>query len=125
MADKEAPKGRSVGREVTQPMAEFMATMQTAGLSHLRWLGADWHERLTDASAELAAFAAERIREDVKTQHALMHCKSLPEAQAIQAEFVRRMVEQYAAGTGKLLEIQAKLFAEPEAGDATKPSGRG
>ena len=43
------------------------------------WLSTAWIESLADLGSEVTSFVADRIREDVKTQHAILHCKSLAE----------------------------------------------
>lgn len=101
----------------SRPMAEILAAVQSAGLGDLRWLGAAWAERIAAMNAEVAQFVAGRVREDVKTQHALLHCKSLQEAQEIQAAFVARAFEQYTAETGKLMQMQADLLSVGKASD--------
>ena len=60
---------------------------------------------------------AERIREDVKTQHEILHCKSPAELQAIQARFVARAVEQYSAETGKLVEMSQEMLGKLQSED--------
>lgn len=74
-------------------------------LSPAAWMGPAWFERVRDLGNEVSLFVAERIKEDVKTQHALLHCKSLPEVQQVQAEFLQRAFDQYRAETGKLIKM--------------------
>lgn len=69
------------------------------------WMGSGLFERVADLGSEITTFVAERIKEDVKTQHALLHCKSLPEVQKVQAEFLQKAFDQYRAETGKLVEM--------------------
>ena len=81
-------------------------------LSAVAWMGTTWVEAMSDLGSELASFIAERIREDVKTQHEILHCKSLSEMQAIQAAFMERAYVQYTVETGKLLEKSTSLFPQ-------------
>lgn len=69
------------------------------------WMGIAWFARLAELGSEVSSFVAERIREDVQTQHRLLHCKSLPEVQKVQAEFLQKAFDQYQAETGKLIRM--------------------
>ena len=73
-----------------------------------------WLENLSGLCSELASFAAERLRDDVKTQHAILHCKSFAELQHVQAQFLQRMLDQYAAETGRLAEIGTEMAANAQ-----------
>jgi hypothetical protein len=75
----------------------------------LGWMSTAWIESLADLGSEATSFLAERIRQDVKTQHAILHCKSPAELQHLQAEFMQRAFDQYAAETGKLIMISAEI----------------
>lgn len=81
-------------------------------LGALAWMGSAWVEAMSDLGSELASFVAERIREDVKTQHEILHCKSLTEMQAVQAAFMERAYVQYTVETGKLIEKSTSLFPQ-------------
>ena len=78
----------------------------------LNWMGTAWVEAMSEMGSELASFVAERIREDVKTQQAILHCKSLSEMQEIQANFMERAYVQYTVETGKLIEKGTALFPQ-------------
>lgn len=71
-------------------------------------MGTSWFERVADLGSEVTSFVADRIKEDVQTQHALLHCKSLPEVQKVQAEFLQKAFDQYRAETGKLIKMTGK-----------------
>ncbi|MHA6323645.1 phasin family protein [Roseivivax sp. CAU 1753] len=91
--------------------------LQEAGLGNLMGMSSAWIETITDMGAEVAAFVAERIQEDVKTQHAIMHCRNVAEMQHVQAEFIQKALEQYQAETGKLLRMGTRHVAKPPTGD--------
>ena len=86
-------------------MMQAFLEAQQASLGPLNWMGNAWIEAFGDVGSELAGFVAERIKEDVKTQHQMMHCKTPAELQKIQADFVRTAIEQYTAETGKLVQL--------------------
>jgi hypothetical protein len=88
-------------------------------LAPLGWMSTAWIESLADLGSELTSFVADRIREDVKTQHAILHCKSLAELQHVQAEFMQRAFDQYAAETGKLIEMSTEIAAKIKDGSKT------
>lgn len=85
--------------------AFFAQQLEEAGLGSLYWLGTTWAEAMADWNAEVVSFLSDRIKEDVKTQQALLHCKSPQDVQRVQLEFLEKAREQYTAETGKLLKI--------------------
>jgi len=78
-------------------------------LSLAGWMGTAWFERVAELGSKVTSFVAERIKEDVKTQHALLHCRSLPEVQQVQAEFLQTAFDQYRAETGKLIKMTGTM----------------
>lgn len=85
--------------------------LQEAGLGSLMGMGAAWVEAISDMGAEVAGFVAERIKEDVKTQHEILNCKNMADLQHIQAQFIQKAMDQYQAETGKLVEMGTNAFA--------------
>lgn len=85
--------------------------LQQAGMGNLMGINAAWIEALGDMGAEIASFVAERIKEDVQTQHEILNCKNVGELQNIQAAFIQKALEQYQAESGKLLDMSVKAFA--------------
>lgn len=68
-------------------------------------MGTAWFRLVADHGSEVTSVVAERIKEDVKSQHALLHCKSLPEVQNVQSGFLQETFDQYQAETGKLIRL--------------------
>jgi hypothetical protein len=87
-----------------------MAQFQEAGFGNMIGMGTAWVEALSDMSAEVVGFVADRIKEDVKTQHEILHCKNAADLQHIQAQFMQNALDQYKAETGKLVEMTTKAF---------------
>jgi hypothetical protein len=85
--------------------------LQDAGLGSMIGMGTAWVEAISDISAEVAHFVAERIKEDVKTQHEILHCQNVADLQHIQAQFIQKAMDQYQAETGKLVEMGTNAFA--------------
>ena len=71
--------------------------------------GALWAETLSELGSEVLHFTAERIRQDVETQHRLLGARSLGEVHHIQAEFVQSAIDQYTAETGRIVELSGAL----------------
>lgn len=88
-----------------------LGELQEAGLGNMMGLSTAWMEMLGDMGAEVMNFVADRIREDVKTQHEILHCKNVGELQHIQAQFLQKAIDQYRAETGKLVEMGTRAFA--------------
>lgn len=97
-------------------MLDDAAALQAYGFNAMTGMGIAWVEALGDMGSEVLSFVADRIREDVRTQHRMLHCKDMGEMQRIQAEFVRNAIEQYQAETGKLVEMSRDLMNAPERG---------
>ncbi|MBV2359126.1 phasin family protein [Thalassococcus sp. CAU 1522] len=93
------------------------ADLQNAGFGTMMGVHAAWLESLGDMSAEVAGFIADRIKEDVKTQHEILHCRDMEEMQRIQSRFIETALEQYQAETGKLVEMSLALFTKGQAPD--------
>lgn len=91
------------------PMQD-MADMQSTAIQSLTGMNTAWFETLSDMGSEVMSFVADRIKEDVKTQHALLHCKDPGELQHIQGQFIQKALDQYADETGKLIEMSRKMF---------------
>lgn len=97
-----------------------LAQLQEAGLGNLMGMSTAWVEALSDMGAEVASFVADRIKEDVKTQHEILHCKNVADLQHIQGQFVQKAIDQYQAETGKLLQMGTEAFATHADGKADK-----
>ncbi|MDE3079327.1 MAG: phasin family protein [Paracoccaceae bacterium] len=100
-------------KAATAKAAEITATMtdlQRNGLGAAAWMSAAMFETVTALGNEVVQFVAERITEDVRTQHALMHCKDFNEMQRIQTEFLRKALEQYSAESGRLVQLGAGVM---------------
>lgn len=107
MANKPETQASS---KIEAPMNAF-AQLQEAGMTNMVGFGAAWMEALGDLNSEIASFVADRIKEDVKTQHKILHCKNVGDLQDIQAEFMKTALEQYQAETGKLIEMGTQAFS--------------
>ncbi|APZ52037.1 phasin family protein [Salipiger abyssi] len=73
-----------------------------------------------DYGDEMQSFYADRIREDVATQHQLLHCKSPVEMLQIQAGFFRKAVADYRMHAGRVSELTQRLFFPQPAADQPK-----
>jgi hypothetical protein len=109
MADK-SPTQDKTQTAADEPL-NAIAQLQQAGLGSMMGMGTAWIETISDMSAEVAQFVAERIKEDVKTQHEILHCKNVGELQHIQAQFIQKAMDQYQAETGKLVDMGVSAFA--------------
>ena len=94
----------------TDPMG-IVAALHKSGFGHLTGMGMAWVEAFSDMGVEFLGFLADRVKEDVKTQHKILHCRDMHELQHIQAEFVQRAIEDYQAETGKLVKMSAALLS--------------
>ena len=91
---------------------QTLTDAQTAGLGSLSWLGTKWVETISDVGAEWLSFVADRVKEDVRTQHQLLHAKNLGEIQHIQAQFLQKAMDDYRDETGKIVEFCSQAMTE-------------
>ncbi len=99
----------------------FMRQFEDAGLGSLRWMGTAWVEAMADMNSEIVSFVADRIKEDVKTQHEMLHCKSAEDLQAAQVAFLEKAYAQYTAETGKLIKMSFDMLPGGAAGTKHTP----
>jgi phage gp36-like protein len=114
-----ADKSQTQNPETSATETPFSATtqLQDAGFGNMMGMGTAWVEALSDMSAEVVSFMADRIKEDVKTQHKILHCKNAADLQHIQSQFMQNAMDQYNAETGKLVEMGTKVFGSKETKD--------
>ncbi|MCO4846750.1 MAG: phasin family protein [Yoonia sp.] len=98
-----------------------MGNLEDAGLGPLRWLGAAWFETATKMNNEVLRFVADRIKEDVKTQHALLHCKNAKDLQDAQLAFLKTAHDQYTIETGKIVNLGMEMIPSGKKGTKTIP----
>ena len=94
-----------------QSAAAAFAEWQKAGFGPMAWMGTGWITGLGDMSGEVMRFVADRIKEDVKTQHEILHAKDITEVQGIQTRFLR----------DAFTELRATTPIIGESGPATVP----
>lgn len=95
---------------VDKSVMALVKDMQSAGFGSAAQFGTEWVEAMSDLGSEVLSFVSDRVKEDVNTQHALLHAKDIGEVQNIQAEFLQKAVDQYTSETGKLVEMSKELL---------------
>lgn len=90
----------------------MMRDLQTAGFGSMTMMGTAWVEAMSDLGSEFLSFVADRVKEDVKTQHEILHAKDINDVQNIQAKFIQKAVDQYSAETGKMVELGQSALAK-------------
>lgn len=113
MADKsqnQDPKTSSTGDAINA-----MTKLHDAGFGNMMGMGTAWIEAFSDMGAEVVSFVADRIKEDVKTQHEILHCKNAAELQEVQTKFMQKAMDQYKAETGKLVKMSTNAFGPKDA----------
>lgn len=75
------------------------------GVGNMTEMNAAFIESFGDMSAQMAKFFAQRIEEDVKVRHELLHCKNLQEVQHIQMQFFENAFKQYQENSAKMMDI--------------------
>lgn len=111
-----------------------MFDVEKSAVGTLTWFGTAWVETLGQMGAEMVEFAGRRAREEARTQHDLLHCRSLPEVQRVQTRFLQTAIDQYTAeigrfaalGTGAWLKVgpEAQQDAQNATSDDASAAGR-
>jgi S-methylmethionine-dependent homocysteine/selenocysteine methylase len=97
-------------KKTADPVTAAVQDLQDAGLGPLAWMGTAWTEAMSDIGSEMMSFLSDRIQEDVKTQHKILHCKTLTELQEAQTAFLERAYVQYTVETGKIVKMSTAIF---------------
>lgn len=87
-----------------------LAALQAAGPGALGKVYVAMLEGAGDFSSEVIQFVAQRIAEDVKTQHEIMECTNPADLVQIQQRFLQKAFDQYTAETGKLVKLSSDLL---------------
>lgn len=106
------PENKSAAVTSPQDTLKTIGGMQAAGPGTAARLYMAWLEGLGDIGSEAMQFVSERIAEDVKTQHEIMHCKNAAEVIAIQRRFLQKALDQYVAEGGKLMKMSSEIVQE-------------
>lgn len=84
---------------------DAMSGIYREGIEHMAEAKVNLIEAFGDMSAQMAKFFAQRIEEDVKVQHDLLHCKTLQDVQHIQLQFFEKAFKQYQENSAKMMDI--------------------
>jgi len=82
-------------------LAASIERMQQAGLGPLGWLAPVWRERVGTRGRDLADYVADRVQNDVRTQFAMLHCRTARELQGVQIAFLTDALAAWGAETGR------------------------
>lgn len=66
------------------------------------WMGTGAFSQAMQMHADFVSFISDRLAEDLKTQNALLRCKTIEDARDIQIAFVQKVYQDYAAEAGRL-----------------------
>lgn len=66
-------------------------------------------EMMSRAQAEISSFVAERIRQDLDVQQALLRCRNLDELRDVQVRFVRTAMDQYGDQAMQMVRIGGEV----------------
>lgn len=106
--------------ETVSPAVSIFNAMQDAGMNSFPAFGMSWIEAMTNMSAEMAKFMADRVQQDVKTRQDILQTKGITDVQRIQAEFFQKAMDDYSAEMTKLVEMGKGLAPTTTPGKDTK-----
>lgn len=68
-------------------------------------------DMLSRARDEISSFVAERVRQDLDAQKALLRCRNIDEIRDVQVRFVRTAMDQYGGQAAQMLRIGGEVAA--------------
>lgn len=86
----------------SQAYLERVAESEMAWLKPLTDFQIAMIEAWADLASEWTSFLASRVRQDVDTQHAILHCRTPAELLQIQSDFYQRAIDSYRAEAGRM-----------------------
>jgi len=92
-------------KDAMAPLNNLMESIQEASSKMMPGFGPHWFETMNEVGAEMFAFMSERIKQDVQTQQDLLQAKGIAEVQQIQADFLKKAMEDYTAEMSKLMAV--------------------
>ena len=93
-----------------QTAGEPSLSTHKEGIANLTDMNTNLLETFGDISAHMAKFIAQRIEEDVKVQHELLHCKSLTDVQTVQLNFFEQALRQYQESAARMFDLGTHVF---------------
>lgn len=90
-----------------QPKSENIGADQAADLQAA---GARMLEAISELGGEVVAFVAQRIKDDLQTQHDLLNTRNTADFMHIQAQFMQRAINQYTIETGKMVALNTAMI---------------
>lgn len=87
------------------PMTNLMDAIQEASTKIMPGFGPEWFETMNKVGTEMLTFMSNRIKQDIQTQQELLQAKGIAEIQKIQADFLKKTMEDYTAEMTKLMGI--------------------
>jgi hypothetical protein len=85
------------------PLSGMIEAMQAASANMMPMMGPEWMANMTTLGTEMMEFMAQRIKEDLQTQQDMLQAKDILEVQKIQAEFVKKAMDDYSTEMTKLM----------------------
>lgn len=89
-----------------------MTEIQTASLNSLSAFNTTMADNTARLYREWSEFIGHRLREDMALRQRLLTCTSGEDMAAVQAEFFRRAMEEYAAESRKMLQMTQDMMAD-------------
>lgn len=98
MAHLEAPSALGMAHPADVPVR-----VRKAG--YMRWFGLPWIECIAEMNADFIQFVADRIGEDIRTQHAILSCSDPKELERIRHRFFEKALADFSARTGREMKL--------------------
>ena len=92
----------------SQAVVEKIGEIELAMLRPLGTFGVAMIDAWADILAESASFVAERLRQDARTQHRILHCRTPGELHEIQAEWFQKVIDEYREEAGRMSTLIEK-----------------
>jgi hypothetical protein len=90
------------------PLSGMLEAMQAASTNMMPVMGPEWIANMNTLGTEMMEFMAHRVKQDLQTQQDLLQAKDIAEVQKIQAEFLKKTMDDYSAEMTKLMGLGEK-----------------
>ena len=104
------PAGSAIPEEHPgQAWLDQLGTVELATLKPFGEVGVAVGECWADMVEESARFMADRIKQDVRLVHAMLHCKRAADLQSLQADFLQTMINNYQGEMARMSELGSAM----------------
>jgi hypothetical protein len=105
-------KQSSISIEVADKQVKDLSALNQASMDTFVRGCQRWMEGAVEFNTEVMNFVGSRLRHDAEFAERLARCDNWNDASKVQQAWVKQATEEYAAETGKLVDVAARVTAD-------------